>query len=210
MIAPRVLAEPPAGWRPTDRVVRPRIAESAGARLLDWEATEPAGKSAAFVRGCVATPIPGWVDDMAPAVEARGVALAGAVAEGITGRPMDARAEPAPHLFALRAASHLAGPVLGHARTFLGFDDSRVFTCFAVCAREVAEAEAPACEASATEARLEGSAPPPSPGLGLRTATWAVHHPRPAALGAGLLVIGCSILAIALRRRPRSAIHRRG
>jgi hypothetical protein len=142
---------------------------------------------------------------MRPAVEARTAALAGASAGKITGVPIDVRPDR-DGLFVLRAASDLGGPVIGTARTFLGFDESRVFTCFATCSDRAVRGgrQHDACAQAVAGARLEGSRPPPRPGLGLRSVTWAVHHPRPAGLGAVVVVLLAGILAVATRRRPRS------
>jgi hypothetical protein len=107
----------------------------------------------------------------------------------------------------MRAASRLDGPALGIARTFVGFDDApRVLTCFAACATRRRDAEAPACEAAARAARLDGSVAPPKPGLALGAVTWAVHNPRPAAACGAVLVLALALLAIQTRRRPRSRI----
>jgi hypothetical protein len=202
---PHVTAEPPSGWVAAE-IASPKIAESAGAVMIDWRAARSPEDSAAFVTGCVATPIPGWVEDMRPAIDARTTALAGASAAMITAAPIDMRADARETLFVLRAANDLGGPPIGSARTFLGFDESRVFTCFATCA-DRPRAGAPrhdACARSVLTARLDGSSTPPRPGLGLRGVTWAVHHPRPTALGGGVIVLLAGILAIAARRRPRS------
>jgi hypothetical protein len=206
-MVPHVAAEPPPGWLAAD-VAAPRIAESAGAEWTSFRASHPTDEAAALVSGCVATPIPGWVEDMRPAVEWRTTALAGAAAERITGVPMDARADTR-GTFSLRAASQLQGPAIGMARTFVGFDASRVFTCFVTCAARApgeAVGERLDCERSVIEATLEGSTPPPRAGLALRGVTWAVHHPRPAAVGGGALVAAVGMLAVITRRRPRSRL----
>jgi hypothetical protein len=203
---PHVTAPPlvdVAAWTATE-VERPKIAESSGAVFTTWSARRSTTADTAFVAGCVATPIPGWVDDMAPAVEGRTVALAGAVAAKITEGPIDARKSG--DAFELRSANDLSGPVIGQARTWVGFDDARVFTCFASCASKRSTV-APECEAPVRDARLEGSLPPPRPGLALGTVTWAVHHPRPAALGGLGFVVALGIVAVVFRRRPRSRIH---
>jgi len=209
---PRVAAEPPPGWVAAD-IEPPKIAESAGASITTWRASQSSTSAEAFVTGCVATPIPGWVEDMRPAVEARTVALAGASAAKITGAPVDARSEEG--VLALRAAADLGGPFVGRARTFVGFDESRVFTCFATCARRAPVAgprtntEPLGCERSVLAATLEGSRAPPQAGLALRGATWAVHHPRPTAAIGAMLVVLFGVLAVVFRRRPRSNLHRR-
>jgi len=201
---PRVAVDPPAGWVATE-IEKPTIAGSTGALLTTWAAHRSAAGDAAIVSGCVATPIPGWVEDMRPAVEGRTIALAGASASKITGAPVDARSGEA-GVFALRATSDLVGPVIGHARTFVGFDEGRVFTCFATCASTAGPGPREECDRSVIEARLEGSLSPPAPGLALRGATWAVHHPRPTALGAFGLVVLLGVIAVTARRRPRSQI----
>ncbi|HVJ91063.1 MAG TPA: hypothetical protein VM580_14770, partial [Labilithrix sp.] len=132
MLPPRVETEAPPGWAAT-ALEKPAIAESSGAAFSTWSAARSPDGDAALVAGCVATPIPGWVEDMRPAVEGRTVALAGASAASIAGAPVDARQDE--HgILALRAGKNLSGPVIGYANTFVGFDNSRVFTCFAVCA----------------------------------------------------------------------------
>jgi hypothetical protein len=198
-----------ANWVATE-VEKPKIAESSGAVFSMWIASRSATGDAAFVVGCVATPIPGWVEDMRPAVEGRTVALAGASASKITGGPIDARSGN-DGVLDLRAANDVTGSVIGHARTFLGFDTSRVFTCFATCASTTpgtSDSSSRECDRSVAEARLEESLPPPPPGLALRSVTWAVHHPRSAALGAFGLMVLAGIVAVAFRRRPRSRIER--
>jgi len=215
--APRVAFDTPAGWVATE-IDKPPIAESSGARFVQWQAARSASDDAALAVGCVATPIPGWIEDMRPAVEARTVALAGAVAARITGAPVDARVEDGS--LALRAANDLGGPLVGRAQSFVGFDDAHVVTCVATCAatgatRRHEPARGPTPDASTSDcphviagARLEAALPPPKPGVGLRAATWAVHHPRPVALGGLGLVVLVGILAVVGRRRPRSQIER--
>jgi hypothetical protein len=200
---PAVLLDPPVGWRPA-AIPAPPIAESAGARLASYAAVASPDSAAALVTGCVATPIPGWVEDMRPSIEGRTAALAGAVAERITGAPVDGRPDGEGRLL-LRSASDLAGPVLGGARTFVGFDEHHVLTCFATCASRDPRAASTwhGCEGSLAGARLDGARPPPAPGLLLGAATWAVHHPRDVALGVAVIAVGLAILAIVTRRRPR-------
>jgi hypothetical protein len=204
-VSPHVAATPPPGWVVTE-IEKPKIAKSAGAAFTTWTAARSSTDDAAFVTGCVATPIPGWVEEMRPAVEGRTVALAGASASTITGAPIDARPGN-DGMLDLRAASDLAGPVIGHARTFVGFDESRVLTCFATCASKKGDAPPPGCHHSVFGARLEGALPPPQPGLALRSATWAIHHPRPVTLGVFGSIALAAVLAVAARRRPRSRMH---
>lgn len=218
---PHVAVEAPPGWVATE-LERPPIAESSGARFTQWLAWRAAEDDAALVAGCVSSPIPGWVEDMRPAVEARTIALAGAAAGKITGSPLDARAEEETATLALRAANDLGGPLVGRARTFVGFDEAHVFTCFAACASRRSPAlrhDAPSaartdgtssgCTSAIAASRVEGTAPPPEPGIALRVATWSVHHPRPVTLGGLGIVVLAGALAVVLRRRPRSRIDAR-
>jgi hypothetical protein len=224
---PVVAAEPPPGW-PAAKIAPPKIAQNAGVELTSFRANHAGSSDArpdgallgqdALVSGCVAVGLPGWVEDMRPAVEGRTTALAGAAAEKITRIPMDARPDGAGG-FDLRPASDLGGPPIGKARTFIGFDSSRVFSCFVTCTFEnrttfqpgdTSHAPAPperslSCEDAVRDARLEGSMAPPEPGTGLRGVTWAVHHPRPTAFAGAAMVVVVGVLAVILRRRPRSA-----
>lgn len=210
MVGPHVVVRPPAGWVNAE-LDRPTIAESSGAAYSEWTAWRTDAPADALgerlVHACVATPIPGWVEDMRPAVEARTHGLTSAQANMITGAPAELRGSGG-EVLEIRRAGESNGPALGRARTFVGFDGSHVFTCFAVCARKGPGPADDACGRSVTEARLEGSLEPPRPGTFLRGATWAVHHPRAAALGGAGLILALGILAITARRRPRSTIVR--
>ena len=194
MSGPRVVLDAPARWKPAE-IPPPKISESAGAELTQFVSLR-SDDAGAITFGCVATAIPGWVDDMRPAVEGRTVALAGASAALANGNPVDARDDHHGG-FELRVASDLGGPVIGRARTFIGFDPSHVHTCFATCVRSTT------CEHAIETARLEGSLPPPSPGLALSAVTWSVHHPHPFALGTAVAIALVAILSVALRRKPR-------
>src|SRR5262245_62504563 len=122
-MTPHLVAEPPPDWVAAG-IAPPKIAQGAGAELTSFEASRAPKDDAAVVAGCVATPIPGWVEDMRPAVEARTVALAGASAAAVVGVPIDARPASDGSL-ALRAASDLSGAVVGSGRTCVGLDASR-------------------------------------------------------------------------------------
>lgn len=200
MTAPVVVAEAPPAWVAAD-VARPAIAESSGASWSSWSASRAPDDGAAMVAACVAAPVPGWVDDMRPAFAARTVALAGATAERIVGFPVEA--SDAGERLALHPVGR-AEPVLGAARTFLGFDDAHAATCFVVCAaRREPNAASTACNEVVMRARLEGGGPPPRPGVALRAVTWAVHNPRPTALAFGVTTVLAGVLAVATRRKPR-------
>lgn len=185
---------------PRAEITPPKISDSAGAELTQFVSFRDRASSITY--GCVATSIPGWVEDMRQAVEGRTVALAGASAALAADHPIDAR--PNGHGgFDLRDVRQLGAgkdaPVIGNAKTFVGFDAKRVHTCFATCIGP----EEGGCRDAVDAARLEGSAPPPDPGLALASVTWAVHHPRPFALGAGVVLVALGVLAVVLRRRPR-------
>ncbi len=201
MTAPVVVAEPPAAWVAAD-VARPPIAESTGASWSSWSASRSPGDEAAMVRACVAAPVPGWVEDMRPALANRTVALAAATAERVTGFPIET-ADAGAWL-----ALHPVGrtePVLGATRTFLGFEGDSAFGCFVVCAaRRQPNAAAAPCNEVVVRAQLEGGSPPPRPGVALRTVTWAVHNPRPTALAFGAVAVLAGAAAVATRRKPRA------
>ncbi len=198
-----LVAEPPPAWSATTVAAIDPVG-SVDASVTQWDAWR-APSGATFLLGCLATPIPGWVEDMRPPIEARTLALAGAAARRVTGAPVDARAAGPPSTFELRPAEDPNGPVLGRAHTFVGFDRDRVLTCFAICAAIDLPSDEQACGAAASHARLSGTAPP-APGIALRATTWAVHHPRAATLGGTSFAALASFLTIVTRRRPRSRV----
>jgi len=207
---PDVALVEPIGWSEAADVAPPKI--TASAMLTSFRALAAPGGDTILVRGCVASSIPGWVEDMRPAVEARTLALVGAATEKATGLPMDARREgDLDGAFALRPAARLDGPRTGIGRPFVGFDDGHVFTCFASCvtrARAGRDEVRPslACESAVLRAHLSPDPPPPPPGMLLGAVTWAVHHPRSFAEGAGLLV--GAVIVLALLCRPRASRRR--
>ena len=198
--APDVAAEPPPGWATAD-VAPPPLGEGTRASVTQWRAARgPHGVT--WVTGCIAAPVPGWVEDMRPAIEARTLALAGATAGRVAGVPVDAR--PGPEgTWALVPAGATAPAPLGTARTFLGFDPERVFGCFALCAAPPDAVVAPECDRIAG-ARLEGGGAPPPPGLVLGATSWAVHHPRTSGGALAGLAVAAGLLAVLTRPRPRS------
>lgn len=204
MSAPHVVAEAPSAWA-TASVAQPPLAAGSGARFTQWEATRSPDGDTTLVRACVLTPIPGWVSDMRTAVEARGNALAMATAERMTGAPAERREENGRSLVRTMGAPESAPPI-GRVRTFLGFDDHEVATCFAVCTTRGPSAGA-ACESSVGTAQLEGGTAPPEPGLVVGAASWAVHHPLRTAAGSALAACVLGVLAVVVRRRPRSRIQ---
>ena len=184
MSLPSVAAAPPPGWPPADAPRAP-LTGGSSTRVTQWNAWRADGQSGeALLLGCVATPIPGWVEDMRPAVEARTSGLAATSADHLVG-----------------------GDAIAHTRTFVGWTADDVVTCFATCAAPRAfVGRAPACDASVDAARLEGSGAAPPPGLALGAATWAVHHPSPTVQGTALLAFFLAVVAVRTRRRPRSRI----
>jgi hypothetical protein len=208
MIGPVMVADPPPGWVAAD-VARPVLSDDVNATVSQWTATRDPHGSATLLAGCLAAPIAtwGWVEDMRTPIANRAIGTMAATSQRITDVPMEAK--PDGSVFVLRAAGAPAdAPVLGAARTYLGFDTSRVWSCFVICATKPGETSAPlACDASVRSAHLDGSSDPPPAGVPLRTVTWAVHHPAAtAASGAALLGLG-SVLAVARRRRPRTRIN---
>lgn len=206
MSVPHVVAEAPPAWVAAD-VAQPPLASGSGARFTQWEALESPARDARFTRACVSTPIPGWVSDMRAAVEARGNALAMATAERMGGAQTERREENGRSLVRTMGAPE-SEPPIGVVRTFLGFDDHEVATCFAICiAKSAMAAGAKAsCESSVATAQLGGGTAPPSPGLLVGAASWAVHHPRSTAAGSALAACMLGVLAVVVRRRPRSRI----
>jgi hypothetical protein len=201
MPLPAVVADPPAHFAPSEIDAPPLDPASGSTRTQGraWRSVD----GATFLVGCVASPIPGWLEDMRPAVEARSLAVAGAATGAAIGTPVGAvRAGDA---FDLRSAAAPDGPVLGRARTFLGFEGESVSICFAVCAAQRAGAW-DGCRGALAGARLQGGGPAPAPGVALRGVAWAVHHPRHAGGGAAALAAVLAALAIVTRRTPRSRV----
>ena len=215
MNAPPVVvgaAEPPPGWVEAS-VAQPPIGAGSGATFTQWFAWRSPSTDETLLVGCVATPIPGWVEDMRPTVDYRTVSLMNASAERVVGAPVETR--DATGHFSLRPVGAPEDvPRVGIGRTFVGWSEHDVVTCFAACAVPAARGAAAArtastsraCDASVLAARLEGSASPPPPGLVLGAATWAVHHPSTAVAWGAVFVVALGTMAVALRRRPRSRI----
>jgi hypothetical protein len=204
-VIPSVVAEPPSSsWTEAAAVAPPSIAEGSGASVVQWSALRDGrAPEATLVTACIAATIPGWVEDMRPAIEARATGIVASTAERLARAPIEAREEDG--VLVLRSSSAREGR-LGTARTFLGFDEDRVFTCFAACVTDAPVRGAVACDAAVGGARLEGSLGPPRPGLALRAVTWAVHHPRETAAAGAVLTIAFGVLAVTTRRRPRVRI----
>ena len=207
-----VVAAPPVGFVDvTSEVTQPAIGgpdSPSRSVFTQWSAARAPGTEPTLLLGCVATPIPGWVEDMRPAVDTRTVTLLDASAERAVGAPIEARARSG-H-FALRTVGAPEdAPTVGIGRTFVGFGDGEVVTCFAACvvSRRNAKSDATrSCDASVLEAHLDGDRAPPPSGMMLGAVTWAVHHPAAALGWAGVATFALGVLAVASRRRPRSRI----
>ncbi|CAN5827453.1 hypothetical protein BH11MYX4_BH11MYX4_56030 [soil metagenome] len=180
MIPPSVAAEPPPGWLTAD-VARPALGGGSDAVVTQWTALRPHAGGEGLLLGCVATPIPGWVEDMRPAVEARTASLAASSADRLAG-----------------------GDAAAHTRTFVGWTPREVVTCFATCAAPKGQRRA--CDASVDAARLDVGSSPPPPGVGLGAVTWAVHHPSETVVWGGVFTFFVAAVAVLSRRRPRSRI----
>lgn len=196
--APIVAAEAPSAWVAAD-VARPPLAESSGASWASWRTMRSPEGDATLVTACVAAAVPGWVDDMRPAFSARAVSLAGATASTIAGFGVETFDDG--DMLGLRAVG--GGPTVGHAKTFLGFGGTNAFSCFAVCAART-NATASGCNEVMVQTRLEGGGAPPEPGLSLRAVTWGVHHPSTTACAFGAATLLSAVLAVVMRRKPRS------
>jgi hypothetical protein len=212
MFVPSVATEPPTGFidAATD-VAQPSIGgrdSPSGSVFTQWDASRSPATRQTLLLGCVATPIPGWVDDMRPTVEARTVSLLNASAERVVGVPVETR-DAAGH-FALRPVGTAEGAAfVGIGRTFVGFGEHDVVTCFAACVVPKAAAlgtASRACDASVLAARLEGDHAPPPSGVMLGALTWAVHHPSASVTWGGALTFALGVVAVVSRRRPRSRI----
>lgn len=209
MVHPSVDAEAPPGWIATE-IPRPALGGGSGATLTQWSARRSPASGEVLLVGCVATPIPGWVEEMRPAVQARTLALTTTSAERVVGIAVETREEGG-RLFLrpVGATDDLAH--VGVSRTFIGWSQREVVTCFATCGTPQlpdlpAQRAARACDATVDQARLAGSTDAPPPGLALGAVTWAVHHPSKTVLWGGLLTFFAGAVAVLSRRRPRSRI----
>ena len=202
-----VYAEPPAGA--TEVVVKgPDLGGGSDASLVQWTALRSGGGDVLLL-GCVATPIPGWIEDMRPSIEGRNLAFAVSSAQRLIGGDVEPKAELGYLALFAPGPAAPAREAVGISRTFVGFSAApAVVTCFATCAtpQAVAHAGPRTCDASVQRARLSGDVAPPPPGLALAATTWAIHHSRPTLAWAAALTFCLGAVAILTRRRPRSRI----
>jgi hypothetical protein len=205
-MVPSVATEPPPGWIASE-IARPTLGGGSGATLTQWSAVRSPASGETLLLACVATPIPGWVDDMRPSVEARTLSFASSSADRVAGIAVETRDEGG-RLVLRPAGAGDDAPRVGLTRTFIGWTPSEVLTCFATCAsppgREPRTRRA--CDVSVDRARLEGGSAPPPPGIALGAVIWAVHHPSNTVLWGGLLTFFAGAVAVVSRRRPRSRI----
>jgi hypothetical protein len=209
MLSPSVATELPPGWvEAAAEVPRPPIGTGSGSTFTQWQAWRSPDTRETLLLGCVATPIPGWVDDMRPSVDARTVSVMNAAVERVVGVPVETR-DLGGH-FALRPVGAPEGaPFVGIGRTFVGWDDRNVLTCFASCATPNQDNHADVrriCDRHVLAARLDGARPPPPSGLALGAVTWAVHHPATSVRWGAALVFALGVVTVASRRKPRSRI----
>ncbi|MCL2723913.1 MAG: hypothetical protein FWD69_05690 [Polyangiaceae bacterium] len=213
---PAVVVEPLPSWDAAE-IARPALSEGSGAAFSSWDAWRSKGDSRALVAGCVATPIPGWVEEMRPSVVVRITGILLAAAERIVSKPVVVTRE-IDDVLQLGAADAPRGSApVAVARRFITFgdpsvDDARgkLFACFIVCAEALDAAgtapERSACAAIVAAAELRGSAPPPPPGFALEAIAWFVHHARRTAIVCGVAMAVAGLLAIVTRRKPRARI----
>ena len=202
---------PPGFVEASGTVTQPAIGgrdSPSGSVFTQWNAWRSPATRQTLLLGCVATPIPGWVEDMRPTVDARTLALLDASAERVVGAPIETRTAPG-HLGLRTVGAPEGAPLVGIGRTFVGFGEHDVVTCFAACV--VPKAAAPAtvsrtCDASVRAARLVGDRAPPPSGVVLGALTWAVHHPGATVTWGGFLTFALGVVAVVSRRRPRSRI----
>ena len=179
-----------------------------GSIFTQWNAARSPGSKQTLLLGCVATPIPGWVEDMRLTVEARTLTLLDASAERVAGAPIEARAVTG-HFTLRSVGAPEDAPPVGIGRTFVGFGEGDVVTCFAACVVPRGSANSAttrSCDASVLAAHLDGDHAPPPSGMLLGALTWAVHHPAAALGWGGIATFALGVVAVASRRRPRSRI----
>lgn len=213
MLSPSVALhrELPPGWIEAAReaeVPRPPIGAGSGSVFTQWQAWRSPAADETLQIACVATPIPGWVDDMRPMALARTVMVMNASVERVVGAPVETRAL-SDHFGLRRVGAPEGSPWVGIGRTFVGWDEHNVLTCFASCASSKHDNRADVrriCDATVLASRLDNGLNPPPPGLALGAVAWAVHHPATSVRWAAVLVIALGVVAVASRRKPRSRI----
>lgn len=210
MVAPSVALhrELPPGWvEAAPEVPRPPIG-SAGSVFTQWQAWRSVSADETLLVGCVATPIPGWVDEMRPTVEARTVTIMNASVERVVGAPVETRNSSGDFVL-LRVGAPEGSPWVGIGRTFVGWDAHNVLTCFASCVSSKHDNRPDVqriCDSNVLASRLDDSMPPPPAGRALEAVTWAVHHPAKSVRWTAVLVFALGVVAVASRRKPRSRI----
>ncbi|MCL2778534.1 MAG: hypothetical protein FWD73_11065 [Polyangiaceae bacterium] len=216
MILPTITFEPPRpppSWVATE-IAQPALPGAGGSSFSSWVAQRSEDGQHTLVAGCVATPIPGWVEPMRRPAMARTTGLILATAERIVASPVVVTSDTGNVLELTVAGSPAGTRASAYARRFIAFGDSaandnehKIFTCYFVCGSKAADAKPlDACAEIAARAELRGGALPPAPGLALSTIAWLVHHARQTVLGGGAVVATAGLLAIVTRRKPRARI----
>src|SRR4051794_37305955 len=112
---------PPAFVEVAPELPRPPLGGGSGSAFTQWQAFRSPASSDTLLLGCVATPIPGWVDDMRASVDARTVSVMNASVERVAAAPVETRGDPAGHLALRPVGSPEGTPWVGIGRTFVGW-----------------------------------------------------------------------------------------
>lgn len=183
-----VVAVPPGYTRDGD-LAPIDLSQTPQLTLEQWgSARDPAGKTT-IAWACIGTDVGTWNADVGELANQKLVEIASGTAARMHGSatPM--------HL--VRDHTFAADEGDAAARTFLVFTqrngDARAHGCFVSCASD--------CGSAIDDAKVVGELrDPPPAGAGLRTLSYAVHHPRVAA-GALLATIALAA-ALAIVKRP--------
>ena len=207
---PGIAFEPPPSWVAAE-IAQPALAAAGGSSFSSWVTQRSEDGQHALVAGCVATPIPGWVESMRGPAMARTTELVLATTERIVASPVVVASDTGNALELAVADSPEGTRAAAYARRFITFGDPNneptMFTCYFVCGSQVAKAKPlAACADIAAHAELRGGARPPAPGLALSTIEWLVRHSRQTAVGGGAAVAIAGLLSVVTRRKPRARI----
>jgi len=189
MSSPEVFVSVPPGFTRDGDLAPIDLSQTPQLTLEQWgSARDLAGKTT-IAWACIGTDVSTWNADVSELANQKLVEIASGTAARMHGSatPM--------HL----VRSHDGGSTYvsdegdAAARTFLVFTDARAHGCFVSCSS--------ACGSAIDDAKVVGELrEPPPAGAGLRTLSYAVHHPRVAA-GALLATIALAA-ALAIVKRP--------